>query len=132
MICLLAIIIPIIDSKNINTIIPKKDNQVVPIDNKMDMLQNETIALQKNSVAQENKTSIKQDRSEIKQTPKIRQVSSNGLVTTPSTVMDDMNAEQSAVYQSPLMVYPFSMINTYHPRYFPYTYPAYQSYPYFG
>lgn len=136
MICVLATVImcPIINCKNIDTNILKKDNPVVPIDNKIIVVQNETVALQKNrtNVAQQNETSVKHNRSETNQTPETRKVSANVPVTTPSTVIDDMNAEQSSFYQSPLMIYPFSMINTYQPRYFPYTYPGYQGYPFFG
>lgn len=137
MICLLASVImcPVIDCKNIHTDILEKDNPVVPVDDKINAVLNETVALRQNTtnVARQNETSVQQNRAETNQkTPDTRKVSANVPVTTPSTVIDDMNAEQSSFYQSPLMIYPFTMINTYQPRYFPYTYPGYQGYPFFG
>ncbi|XP_025423409.1 uncharacterized protein LOC112692824 [Sipha flava] len=96
-------------------------------------LQNETINLQKNSTistAQKNETIVKNNNLEAKHKSKIRQVSADTPIIA-STLIDDMNAEQS-YYPSPLMVYPFPMMNTYYPRYFPYIYPGNQGNHFFG
>lgn len=102
------------------------------------MKQNDTIPLQKNStiITQKNETAVdKNDNIETNQkskTSKIRQVSKDIPESSTSAVTDDMDAQQS-FYPSALMMYPFPMMNTYYPRYFPYTYPGgYQGYPVYG
>lgn len=101
---------------------------------KMITPQNKTKEFQKNitsTTVQRNEPVIVYDHLSADRKPKTRQVPVDVLVTASSNVMDNMNDDQS-YYQSPLMVYPFPMMNTYYPRYFPYTYPGYQGYPFFG
>jgi len=108
------------------------DNPTITNDDKF---VNETTEYQKNitsSSAQRNESAvIEHDHLRTNRNLKTRQVPVDVLVTSSSTMVNDMNADQS-YYQSPLMVYPFPMMNTYYPRYFPYTYPGYQGYPFFG
>ncbi|XP_015372945.1 PREDICTED: uncharacterized protein LOC107168144 [Diuraphis noxia] len=111
------------------------DNPAITNDDKVVTSQNKTTKFQKNitsSTAQRNESAVvEHDNSRINRKLKTRQVPADVLVTSSSTMVDSMNADQS-YYQSPLMVYPFPMMNTYYPRYFPYTYPGYQGYPFFG
>lgn len=107
---------------------------MINIEKSIVLQKNEALANQKNNtlVGQQNENVAKYDYSETnRKKPKTRQISTDGPVTSVPTMMDNMNAEQS-FYQSPLMVYPFPMMNTYYPRYFPYTYPGYQGHPFFG
>jgi len=118
--------------KNETTALLETKNLLITNDNKIVIPQNKTRALQKNitfSIARKNEAGVEVVE-HLK--PKARQIPVDVLVASSSTVMDNnMNADQS-YYQSPLMVYPFPMMNTYYPRYFPYTYPGYQGYPFFG
>lgn len=98
---------------------------------------NKTTALQKNStssVVRQKESDAERDHLKPDRQPKTRQVPAvDALVTSGSTVMDDsVTYADQLYYQSPLMVYPFPMMNTYYPRYFPYTYPGYQGTPFFG
>lgn len=129
--CLAVITFPHFDCKNIKTA-PNTENPIIIID-KVITPQNETTVLQKNSTistAQKNETIVKNNNLEDKHKSKIRQVSAD-IPIVASTLMDDMNAEQS-YYPSPLMVYPFPLMNTYYPRYFPYIYPGNQGNHFFG
>lgn len=138
MICLAATTSPLINGKITKTI-PKAEDPIIILTDKVITPQNETNeALQKTNstnIYQENDTVVKYDNLKTNWKPKIRQVSQNVPVTSP-LLNDDMNTEQS-FYQSPLMVYPFPMMNTYYPRYFPYSpysYLGYRGYgyPYIG
>lgn len=131
MFCLAVSTIPLFESKNINDVIKTKD--AVILINKMITPQNKTTLLQNNStsVAHQNETVVKHGHSDKNWKPKTRQVSADVPLTSTPIMIGDMNTEQS-FYPSPLMMYPFPMMNTYYPRYFPYTYPGYQGYPFFG
>lgn len=131
MFCLAVSTIPLFESKNINDVI--KTKEAVILINKMITPQNKTTLLQNNStsVAQQNETVVKHGHSDKNWKPKTRQVSADVPLTSTPIMIGDMNTEQS-FYPSPLMMYPFPMMNTYYPRYFPYTYPGYQGYPFFG
>lgn len=111
---------------------PKTKDTNIFID-KISASKNKTLDLQKNNTlaVEQNKTMVEHGHSKTNWKPKTRQISTNVPIAPASTLMDDMNAEQS-YYPTPLMVYPFPMMNTYYPRYFPYTYPGYQGYPFFG
>lgn len=81
-------------------------------------------------INQQNVTFVKNDDQIQRKSKVTRQVLNNFPVASVSTSMENINAGQS-FYASPIMMYPFPMMNTYHPRYFPYTYnPGYQSYGY--
>lgn len=132
MFCLAVITFSLFDCKYIKTV-PNTENPVTITDEVISP-QNETTALQKNSTiltAQKNETVVKDNNLEAKHKSKIRQVSTDIPMVSASTLMDGMNAEQS-YYPSPLMVYPFPMMNTYYPRYFPYVYPGNQGNHFFG
>ncbi|CAH1737364.1 unnamed protein product [Aphis gossypii] len=117
--------------QNETTAILETGNPEITDDRKIITPQNKTTEFQKNITS----TTVQQNEPVIvlstDRKPKTRQVPVEVLVTASSNVMDNMNDDQS-YYQSPLMVYPFPMMNTYYPRYFPYTYPGYQGYPFFG
>jgi len=121
--------------QNETTALLETDKPAITNDDKVVTPQNETTKFQKNitsSTAQRNESAVvEHDNLRTNRKPKTRQVPVDDLVTSSSTMVDNMNADQS-YYQSPLMVYPFPMMNTYYPRYFPYTYPGYQGYPFFG
>jgi len=109
-------------------------NPAITDDRKIITPQNKTTKFQKNitsTTVQQNEPVIVHDHLSTDRKPKTHQVPVDVIVTASSNVMDNMNDDQS-YYQSPLMVYPFPMMNTYYPRYFPYTYPGYQGYPFFG
>lgn len=106
--------------------------------NNIALQQNGTIPLQKNStiIDQKNETAVVKNNNSLTnqefKTSKIRQVPKLVSESSTSAVTDDMDAQQS-FYPSALMMYPFPMMNTYYPRYFPYTYPGgYQGYPVYG
>lgn len=118
-----------------------KENPIILADNVIPA-QNQADAVQKNHAF------TKYDRFVTNRTPddtRLQAAVLDGMASvSASTVLDDMNAEQS-YYQSPLMMYPFPMTNTYYPRYFPYDYPprhlsgyypgyypGYLGYPYVG
>lgn len=108
-----------LNTNNSTKIITEKDTAA--------SLQNKTTTFQKTNtlIAQQNATaSDKHDHLKTK-----RQVQNSYVPVT--SVATDMNSKQS-FYQSPLMIYPFPMMNTYYPRYFPYTYQGYHHYPLFG
>lgn len=132
-ICLAITTFPRFDCKETNATSIIK-NLVVNINN-VTAQHNETIPLQKNSttIAQKNETAVvKNDNLETNRKSKTRQVSENNSESPTAAVTDDMDAQQS-FYPSALMVYPFPMMNTYYPRYFPYTYPSgYHGYPIYG
>ncbi|XP_060866860.1 uncharacterized protein LOC132942467 isoform X2 [Metopolophium dirhodum] len=125
----------ILSSQNETTHVLETDNPAITNDGKVITPQNKTMEFQKNvtsSTVQKNESAVvEHDHLRTDRKPKTRQVPVDVLETSGSTMVDDMNADQS-YYQSPLMVYPFPMMNTYYPRYFPYTYPGYQGYPFFG
>lgn len=113
---------------------PKAEDPIIILTDKVIIPQNETnAALRKNSnttIAHENETVVKYDKLNTSRKPKIRQVSQNVPVT--SDLLNGMNTDQP-YYQSPLMMYPFPMMNTYYPRYFPYgpySYLGYRGYGY--
>jgi len=117
------------------TALLKTDSSEITNDDNVVTPQKETTKFQKNitsPTAQINESAVI-DHDNLRNNRKLetRQVPVDVLVTSGSTMVDNMNADQS-YYQSPLMVYPFPMMNTYYPRYFPYTYPGYQGYPFFG
>lgn len=133
MFCLFVTTSPLINGKITKTV-PKTDDPMVILTDKVITPQNETnAAIQKNhstAIAQENETVVKYDNLKTNRKPKIRQVSQNVPVT--SDLLNGMNTDQ-AYYQSPLMMYPFPMMNTYYPRYFPYgpySYLGYRGYGY--
>lgn len=120
--------------QNETAAILKTGNPKITDDRKIITSQNKTTELQKNitsTTVKQNEPVIVHDHLSTDRKPKTRQVPVDVLVTASSNVMDNINDDQS-YYQSPLMVYPFPMMNTYYPRYFPYTYPGYQGYPFFG
>lgn len=147
--------LPLSDCKHAN-IIPTTTEKPVT-HHGMLLSQNETMNLQKNMtdsaivvkqnepavvkhnepavVKQNEHVVVKHDRLETHRNPKTRQAPPPVPVQTSSysspAMEGDLNAEHS-FYHSPLMVYPFPMMNTYYPRYFPYTYPGYQGHPFFG
>lgn len=93
-------------------------------------MKNKTTDLQNNGIFDAQKSGIavtKHNHSKTGRQPKRQVQFSDVPLTSVSTMANDMKA-----YQSPLMVYPFPLMNTYYPRYFPYTYPGYQGYPHFG
>lgn len=130
-----SVIENILSPQNETTAVLETDNSAITNGSKVITPQNKTTEFQKNitsSTAQQNESAVvEHDHLKTNRKPKTRQVPVDDLVTSSSTMEDDMNADQS-YYQSPLMVYPFPMMNTYYPRYFPYTYPGYQGYPFFG
>jgi len=119
----------ILSPQNETTGVLEIDNPAITNDNKVITPLNKTTEFQKNvtsSTVQQNESAIvEHDHLRTDRKPKTRQVPVDVLVTSSSTLVDDMNADQS-YYQSPLMVYPFPMMKTYYPRYFPYIYPGYQ------
>lgn len=132
MFCLAIITFSRFDCKYIKTEPDTKNPETIT--EKVITPQNETTALHKNNtilITQKNETDIKNNNLEAKHKSKIRQVSADIPMVSASTLMDDMNAEQT-YYPSPLMVYPFPMMNTYYPRYFPYIYPGNQGNHFFG
>ncbi|XP_026816603.1 uncharacterized protein LOC113556070 [Rhopalosiphum maidis] len=129
-----SIIEKIILPQNETTAFFETDNLAITDERKVISPQNKTTKLEKNSTSsavQQNKTVVEQDNLRTDRKPKTRQVPVDVLMAASSDVTNSMNADQP-YYQSPLMVYPFPMMNTYYPRYFPYTYPGYQGYPFFG
>lgn len=125
----------ILSPQNKTTTVLETDSPAIINGSEVITPQNKTTEFQKNitsSTDQQNESAVvEHDHLKTDRKPKTRQVPVDDLVTSSSTMADDMNADQS-YYQSPLMVYPFPMMNTYYPRYFPYTYPGYQGYPFFG
>lgn len=143
MICIVITIFALFDRKDTNAvpITTNKHLQVHFLIDKAIGAHNEMKDFQKNNTStlindQRNVTIAKNyDKLETHQKPKtIRQVPSDIPVASVFTSMDNINVGH--YYSSPLMVYPFSMMNSYYPKYFPYTYnyPGYQSngYPFIG
>lgn len=130
-----SVIENILLAQNETTALLETDNPAITNDEKVVTPHNKTAEFKKNitaSIVKQNESAVvEHNRLRTDRKPKIRQVPEDVLVTSSSNMVDDMNADQS-YYQSPLMMYPFPMMNTYYPRYFPYTYPGYQGYPFFG
>lgn len=132
-ICLAVTVFPLFNCRDTRNIIHPKSEQTAMIhfEKSITPQKNETTAIKKNNtlVDQENESVVRYDHLESnRKQPIPRQVPIEIPVTSGS---NGINAEHT-LYQSPLMVYPFPMMNTYNPRYFPYTYPGYQGYPFFG
>ncbi|XP_025205652.1 uncharacterized protein LOC112601966 [Melanaphis sacchari] len=155
-VCIVVAIFSRLDCKNINVIhksggpdnviekilLPQNettaffetDNTAITDDHKVITPQNKTMKFQKNitsSTTQQNEPVVERDHLRTDRKLKIRQVPVDVLMMANTNAMNNMNADQS-YYQSPLMVYPFSMMNTYYPKYFPYTYQRNQGIPYIG
>jgi len=131
-ICIAVASVPFFDCRDMrNATFPKIENFAKTLIEKAIMpKQNETTTLQNNGIltTQKNGSAVeKPHHSKTGQPPKRQVQFSDVPLTSVSTIANDKKA-----YQSPLMVYPFPMLNTYYPRYFPYTYPGYQGYPHFG